>query len=109
MPTTIQNILDLARIPLNDDAATRYTETKAIKYANEAIAAAYRIRPDLKFGSYGTPFTDLVAVDQFPLPIEFRQAAADYISGRLSLMDEEATANERAAAFMQIFERQLTL
>lgn len=102
--TTMQMLLDRARIPLNDDDAVRYTDERALDFANAAIARAYQIRPDLRFGSYGTAFTPLTKDQPFPLPYQYFQTVADYVSGRQQTIDIEANAAERAAAFMAAFE-----
>lgn len=104
MAITMQNVLDRARIPLNDNAKTRYSDERGLEFANAAIARAYQIRPDLKFGSYGTAFTPLPVGDGFPLPYQHLQAVADYVTGRWLTIDDEANAAEKALAYMTAFE-----
>lgn len=103
MPT-MQEVCDVARIPLNDDAKVRYTDATLLGYLNTAIRRAYVVRPDLRFGQYGVPYVDLVLGDNFPLPDHLVQPAADYGTGRAYAMDEEAGNAERATVYMQAFE-----
>jgi len=105
--TTLQTILDVARIPLNDAGKTRYTDARALIFANAAIARAYQIRPDLKFGDYGTAFTALLVSDTFPLPFQYEQAVSDYVTGRCNTLDSEPENGARASAFMALFEKEL--
>lgn len=101
---TMQDVLDRARIPLNDDDKIRYLDEPGLAFANTAIARAYQLRPDLAFGSYGTAFEPITAEQPFPLPYQYLQAVADYVSGRWQTIDIEANAAERAVAFMAGFE-----
>ena len=87
--STMQEVLDLGRKDLNDDAKIRYLDADGIKYLNDGIARAFVLRPDLKFGSYGTPYTDLTTASAFPLPIEYRKALADYVTYRYFTSDDE--------------------
>lgn len=105
---TIQDVLNRARIPLNDDGKVRYSDERALEFANTAIARAYQVRPDLRFGSYGTAFAPLAAGAEFPLPYQHVQAVADYVTGRLLTIDDEATAAEKALAYMTAFETSIT-
>jgi hypothetical protein len=104
---TMQDVLNRSRIPLNDDEKIRYTDERALEFANTAIARAYQVRPDLRFGSYGTAFTPLAVGADFPLPYQHVQSVADYVTGRLQTIDEEATAAEKAVAYMSAFESAL--
>ena len=103
MPT-MQEVCDVARIPLNDDDKDRYADATLLGYLNTAIRRAYVVRPDLRFGQYGVPYADLVLGDNFPLPDHLVQPAADYATGRAHAIDEESAEAERATAYMQAFE-----
>ena len=85
----MQDILDLGRQDLNDDAQVRYKDSVGIKYLNDGIARAYELRPDLRFGSYGTAYVDLTTASTFPLPIEYRKRLADYVTYRFFTSDDE--------------------
>lgn len=104
-----QAILDLARETLNDEDKVRYPDADALRHGNDAIREAYAIRPDLKLGTFGTPYVDATdaATDDFPLPDTYRRAVADYIIGRLETRDDEYVNNGRAAMALQLFQGQL--
>lgn len=106
--STMQTIVDRARIPLNDAAKIRYTDAMALEFANAAIFRAYQIRPDLKFGSYSTAYAALALGDTFPLPDAYLQAVADYVTGRCNTIDAEPENGNRSMEFMVLFEKELT-
>jgi hypothetical protein len=99
--STMQQIVDDARVFLNDAAKDRYTDAQLLGYGNEFIYEARRVRPDLFFGSYGTALTALVLADACTLPIEYEQYIKDYVAGRAYMRDEEASADQRAVALIQ--------
>lgn len=45
--STLQHIVDRARVPLNDAAAERYTDAELLGYAKDGIREAAILRPDL--------------------------------------------------------------
>jgi len=93
---TCQSVLDLARHDLNDDAKIRYTDADMIKHLNDAIALAYSLRPDLRYGNYATAYTDLSVSNDCPLPIEYRAALADYVVDGMQSSDDEFINDKRA-------------
>ncbi len=101
--TTIQAVLDLARDPLNDADKVRYSDADLLKFANAAIRRIYQVRPDLRFGAYTTPVTDLVISSVFPLPAEYAQAVADYITFRAESRDDEHVDSNRVTVFLNSF------
>lgn len=107
MPIKMQEVLDRARRPLKDAAKRRINDTDFLAYANAAIARAYAIRPDLRFGSYGTPVTALAKTDDFPLPLTYMQAVANYATAMSEVEEDDETHASRAAAFMALFEKEL--
>lgn len=96
MAYTMQSVLDLARHDLNDDAKVRYTDADMLKHANDGIAKAYVMRPDLRFGNYPTAYTDLAATADCPLPIEYRQALASYVVWGMQSTDDAFVLDQRA-------------
>lgn len=92
----IQSVLNLARIDLNDDSGSRYSDANLLRFANDGLALTYSLRPDLNFGSYGTAFVDLTATSTFPLPLEYRPAIASYIVYRNESGDDEFVISQRA-------------
>lgn len=109
--STIQAVLDLAREPLNDakdgagsDASCRYTDAVLLKYALNGLLTIYRRRPDLFFGSFSNPpLLTWAAAQTFPLPDEYVQVLADYVSARAESGDDENVTSNRAAMFYQLF------
>lgn len=105
---TMQEVVDRARIPLNDADKDRYSDDDLLGYANAGIARAYEIRPDLKFGAYGTPFSPLSLSGTFPLSYGKLQTIADYVTFRAETADDEHVNSNRAIAFNAMFEKALT-
>lgn len=105
--STMQDVLDDARGPLNDAAKIRYPDTTLLRYANAGLHRAYMVRPDLRFGSYTTAVTDKALGDTFPLPEQYRQVIADYVTFRAETPDDEHVNSGRVTVFMQSFSQGL--
>lgn len=101
--STLQAIINEARVLLNDDDATRYSDARLLSYANQALAEARRVRPDLFLGMFGAGALTYVAGDSSPLPIEYEPYIQDYIVGRSNSRDDEYTLDGRATAFIVRF------
>ena len=101
--STLQDVIDLARIPLNDLGGVRYSSEDLLRYANAGIRRAYQVRPDLRLGSFSTPITDKALTDVFPMPGEYLQAIADYVVFRAETKDDEHVISERVTVFMNSF------
>lgn len=108
MAITLQDVLDRARIPLNDAAKVRYPDADLLAYANAGIRVAMSLRPDLRFGKFGAPYTDLPLADDFPMDARYVQPIADYVTGRAETRDDEHINSGRAAQFIAAFEQQLS-
>ena len=103
---TVQDVMDLARLDINDLATgttvPRIPQSDLLKYANDGIAKAVRLRPDLRFGSYGTgtgtasDFTDLTTASTFPLDLLYRPAIAAYIVERTQSGDDAYASQAKA-------------
>jgi hypothetical protein len=104
---TIQDVIDLSRFDLNDAAKTRNADSDMLKFANDGIAKAYVIRPDLKFGSYTTAFADLTTASAFPLPLEYRPAIANYITMRCETADDPFAVEQRAIQGLALYLKDL--
>lgn len=107
MSVSMQSLLDLARLDLNDDAKVRYPDSDLIKDANDAIAKALVLRSDLNYGSYGTAFVDLTTAADFPLPLEYRSGIVSYIIARAQSSDDEFVNNKRVEQGLAEFIRSL--
>lgn len=100
---TWQSIVDLARIPLNDGDKTRYPDDVLLAFAGHGLLQVLKHRPDLFIGRFRTlPGPQAVAGDAFPLPPEYAQRVADYVTARAEMADDEHAVSGRAAAFMQL-------
>jgi len=97
------SIISSAQVFLQDTAGTRYTSSQLMEYANEAVAEAKRIRPDLFFGSYNTPLSTYTTSSTVPLPVEYEAYLKDYIVSRAEMRDDEASNDVRSLAMMQRF------
>lgn len=100
---TMQSVLDLARFDLNDDAKIRHTDAAMIQFANDGIAKALVLRPDLNYGSYGTAYADLTTASAFPLPLEYRPAIANYIVLRCETADDPFAVEQRALQALKLY------
>ena len=105
--STMQNIIDLSRLDLNDNGKVRYFDVDMLGYANDGIARAYELRPDLRFGSYGTAYVDLTTASTFPLPIEYRPKIANYITFRCQTVDDEFVSSGLAQQSYTLFLKEL--
>lgn len=105
---TFQNIVDRARIDLQDAAKTRYTDAEMLQYAIDGVLEARRLRPDLFFGGYGTTTTSYVLADTFPLPPQYEMLFLHYIVFRSETRDDEYAVDGRAVAMLARFEKELT-
>jgi hypothetical protein len=106
--STMQTIIDRARIPLKDASKTRYSDPELLGYANAGIALAYQVRPDLRFGAYGTAFSALALGDTFPLPFQHEQTIADYATFRAQTKDGEVETPELGGEFLALFKESIT-
>lgn len=101
----MQAVLDRARIPLNDAGKTRYPDQELLQYAVAGVERLFSLRPDLRFGKYGTALPTMAPGSNFPAPDRFLQVVADYVVFRAETKDDEHVVSGRAAAFMQAFEK----
>lgn len=103
---TMQSVIDQARIEINDVATgtivPRYPTADLLSYANDGIANAYVMRPDLRYGNYGTgtstvsDYTDLTTASTFPLDLEYRAAIVAYIVHKNQSGDDAFVNNAKA-------------
>src|SRR5882672_672254 len=106
MAATLQTVMDLARLPLNDakdgggsDAACRTPDATLLKWTLHGLLHAFRNRGDLFVGSFtNPPSLAWTAVQAFPLSDEFVEPIADYVTARVESVDDEFVSNSRAAA-----------
>ena len=93
---------------LQDTSSTRFTDSELLTFANEALATARHVRPDLYLGSYATAQTELSSGATFPLPLQYEQFVVDYIAGRAEMRESESTNETRAAILASRFKQGLS-
>ena len=102
---TVQDCLNAARLDLGDATTNvvtgsaitpRYPDADLLKFANDGIAKALVLRPDLNYGNYGTAYVDLVATSSFPLPAEYRAGITAYIVFRNQSGDDPFVLSQKA-------------
>ena len=104
MGFTYQTVIELARLPLNDEDKARYPDTVLLSFANQGMLRLLRNRPDLFIGQFRSlPSGEKGLGDAFPLPAEYVQSVADYVTARAEMTDDEHVNSGRATAFMQLF------
>lgn len=100
---TYQNVVDLARIPLNDEDKDRYSDTTLMSYANVAVLSLFQHRPDIFIGQYASiPTGEAALSDPFPVPAAYLVTLADYVTARTSMIDDEHANTGKAAEFMRL-------
>jgi hypothetical protein len=101
---TYQTIVDLARIPLNDSDKVRYSDAQLMMFANQAMLAMSKRRPDLFIGQFSSmPNGEAGLADSFPIDPSHSQQVADWITGRAEMTDDEHADSGRAAQYVNMF------
>lgn len=91
----VQDLLDRARRPLNDDDKTRYSDADGLLYLQEAVRTIRRLRPDTFVGNLmGDPADGLTVSSEVPVAFEHYQAVADYVSARWQDKDDDLTGEK---------------
>ena len=104
MTFTYQSVMNLARIPLNDADQARYPDSVLLLLLDHAVLQILKRRPDLFIGQFGSSHGGQNGPGAiFPLPPEYAQTVADYVTARAEMADDEHVNSGRALAFMQLF------
>lgn len=85
----MQQLCDRARIPLQDDAKTRYGDSVLLGYGMDGLRLIENARPDARFGTLSAPLVELVLANNFPLDDFWFQRVADYTSARARCRSSE--------------------
>ena len=87
----------------------RYDDDRLYRALNSAFSEAYRIRPDLFVGvDFAIPYVSSAdSGDPFPLDQQFCNAFIDFVVSITELSDDEWTVDNRAMAFMGLFNARL--
>jgi hypothetical protein len=102
--TTMQQLVDEARRPINDDDKIAWADDELLAYANRAISMLKSRRPDLFFGSFTALPGVLALSGTFPLEDQFLPAVVDYVTARAQFKDSEEAVKGAASAFYQLFD-----
>jgi hypothetical protein len=101
---TYQDLVNVARLPLNDTDKARYSDADLLAYANGGILTLLKRRPDLFIGQFASlPNGSASLATAFPLGVEYIQTIADYVTARAESTDDEHVNSGRAALYMQLF------
>ena len=104
MTFTYPAVIDLARIPLNDEDKARYSDDTLLSLANQAVLQILKRRPDLFVGQFASlPDGERMLDDIFPVSAAYVQTVADYVTARTEMTDDEHASSGRAAVFAQLF------
>jgi len=102
---TMQQVIDRARIPLNDADKHRYPDADLLVYGNEALSILRRQRADLFLGNLAGGFAALDLSDLLPFDDAYVPAVADYMTARAETRDSEEELLNRATVFFGLFSR----
>lgn len=105
--STMQELCDRARIPLQDAAKTRYSDADLLAFGVAGLLVLLDKRPDLYFGQFGTISATLDALalgSDFPLGRQYFQPVADYTTARARSRSAEEVVRSQAQAFFNLFE-----
>lgn len=104
MATTIQAVVDRARMPLNDSAKVRISDESLAIYVVSGLLLLYERRSDLFFDAYATPpALTLTKNDNLPVADTYVQPLADYATARAEGHEDEAAIAQKAPAFYALF------
>ena len=103
MASTFQQLIDRARFTLKDDAKVRYTDAELLVYANLGLGIIKRRRPDLFYGTFGTPLVTYALVDPYPLAPEEESRMCDYLIARSEAKNAEFADDSRSVFFFAQF------
>ena len=104
---TLTNVIDSARVDLQDADKTRYTDTQLLEYANDGIVLGFKFRPDFRLGNYTTALGTYSGSDQVPFPAQYQHLLKYYIIARSEIRDDEYVNEGRAAAMLGLFEKEM--
>lgn len=103
MAFTVQQVIDRARFPLNDDDKVRATDAQCLPYVVDGVLILRKKRPDLFLDQWTTNYVGLALGDPVPVSDIHLPLLADYVTARVEFRDDEFSENSRAAAFIALF------
>ena len=99
---TLQDVVDLARRPLNDDDKVRWPDAELLAYGVQGLLNSYRKRYELYIGAT-KPALTMTLLSAFPLPDEFLQPLAEYVTAKAHGNDDEAVSSGKFQVGLQMF------
>lgn len=106
--STIQSIVDLARVTLQDPDEETWTDDELGAHVLAGVQTAFRIAPHLFFGQFDTmPPTSLALGASCPLSADYDRALADFAVARAHLDDDEDARDSESSPFIQLFRVQI--
>jgi hypothetical protein len=106
---TVSKYVDYARELLQDtkDTPYRYSDASLVRALSLALPEAKKLRPDL-FLNVTIP--TITANDNTVVPMDemYRTSLVYYMVGIAQLRDDEEVQDQRAAAFLSMFQAKLT-
>ena len=103
MATTMQQLVDSARKPLNDASKVRWPDATLLAYANDAVRRLRSKRPDLFFGQFGALPADKALGENFPLGDALIEPVCDYVRARAQTHDTESAEETKVSTFAALF------
>jgi hypothetical protein len=105
---TVADYVAYARVLLQDQVNSpyRYPDADLLMALNAAFPEAKKLRPDL-FLSKTIPFFTAVDTTVVPWDPMYRLPLIYFMCGQAQLRDDEATQDQRAAAFLGMFAQKL--
>lgn len=106
MAVTLQTVCDRARRPLNDDAKTRWDdEADLLLYAIGGLQTLRNRRADLFRGHLSDVLEVLELTDPLPIPADYAEALAQYVTAMAHFGEDEAAIRSAAPLFYSLFEK----
>ena len=108
---TMQTVVDLARVPLNDDndgvdVGRRYPDATLLRFAIHGLLDFFRERSDVFIGQMTAPPTLTMTLGStFPIADEYIMPLADWVTYRAEMSDDENVDGQRAMSFSQFYGR----
>lgn len=103
MARTVSDAITDARRLLQDQRTPyRYPDVDLIEYLNQALAATYKLRPDLMLGSTWAPPALLAAPDELPASVDtwFFGPIVSFIVGMAEARDDQFGESSRSVFFL---------
>lgn len=112
LDTVADYITESRRLLQDKHVPYRYADIDIVDYLNFALMEARRLRADLFISNnFDVPFFDstgtINTAAKVPMDPQYRVPLTYYIVGRCQLRDDEATTDQRSAAFLQKFLTQM--